>query len=69
MIAEKLVRLYLLMNIKRITRTSTLKTNMARKRIDETRNCFLEEIKHNNLMSENNKKVCWDLNYFKHFPI
>ena len=26
--------------------------------IDETRNYFLEETKHNDLMSENHKKVC-----------
>ena len=37
------------------------------KKIDETRNCLLEEIKHNDLISEKHKKVCRDLNYFEHF--
>ena len=32
------------------------------KHIDETRNYFLEEIKQNELMSRNHKKVCTPLN-------
>ena len=32
------------------------------KTIDETRNYFLEEIKQNELMSRNHKKVCTPLN-------
>ena len=44
-----------------ISYISTLKTNMTSfgfrlKKIDETRNYFLEEIKHNDLMSEKHKK-------------
>ena len=35
--------------------------------IDETRNYLLEEIKHNDLMSEKHKKVCRALNFFEHF--
>ena len=55
-----------------------LKTNMEKenisleyriKNIDETRNYLLEEIKHNDLMSEKRKKVCRVLNYFKDFLI
>ena len=33
-------------------------------KIDETKNYILEELKHNDLMSEKNKKVCKSLNYF-----
>ena len=39
------------------------------KKIDETRNCLLEVIKHNALMGEKHKKVCRALNYFEHFII
>ena len=37
--------------------------------IDETRNYFLEEIKQNELMSKNHKKVCTTLNYIENFLI
>ena len=37
------------------------------KNIDETRNCFLEEIKLNGLMSRKHKMVCKTLNYIEHF--
>ena len=36
---------------------------------DETGNCFLEEIKQNELMSRKHKKVCTTLNYIEHFII
>ena len=39
------------------------------RKIDETRNYFLEEIKHNDLMSEKYKKTCKYLNYVEHLPI
>ena len=39
------------------------------KNIDETRNYFLEEIKQNELMSRNHKKICTILNYIEHFLI
>ena len=39
------------------------------KKIDETRNYLLEEIKHNNLMNEMHKKTCKCLNYIKHLLI
>ena len=39
------------------------------KKINETRNYFLEEIKQNELMSRNHKKVCTTLNYIEHFLI
>ena len=39
------------------------------KNIDETSNCFLEEIKKNELMSKKDKKVCTTLNYIEHFLI
>ena len=43
--------------------------NLVLKKIDETRNQLLEEIKHNDLISEKHKKVCKDLNYFDHFLV
>ena len=39
------------------------------KHIDETRNYFLEEIKQNELMSKERKKVFTTLNYIEHFLI
>ena len=39
------------------------------KTIDETINYLLDEIKHNDLMSEKHKKVCRNLNYFEHFLV
>ena len=37
--------------------------------IDETRNYLLEEIKQDELMSREHKKVCTTLNYIKHYLI
>ena len=48
---------------KKISQEFRLKT------IDKKRNYFLEEIKQNDLMSKNNKKVCKTLNYIEHFLI
>ena len=39
------------------------------KKIDETRNYFLEEKVQNELMSRKHKKVCTTLNYIEHFLI
>ena len=39
------------------------------KKLDETRNYHLEEIKRNKLMSENDKMVCKYLSYVEHFLI
>ena len=39
------------------------------KKIDETRDYFLEEIKQNKLMSKKQKTVCTTLNYIEHFLI
>ena len=39
------------------------------RKIDETRNYLLDEIKHNDLMSEMYKKICKYLNYVENFPI
>ena len=39
------------------------------KKIDETRNYFLEDIVQNELMSRKHKKVCTTLNYIEHFFI
>ena len=39
------------------------------RKIDETRNYFLDEIKHNDLMSEKYKKTCKYLNYVEHLVI
>ena len=37
------------------------------KKIDETRNYFLEEKDKNELMNRKHKKVCTTLNYIEHF--
>ena len=39
------------------------------KNIDKTRNCFVEEIEQNELMSNKHKKVSATLNYIEHFLI
>ena len=39
--------------------------DFARKKIDETRNYPLEEIKHNDIMIEKYNKVYRDLNHFE----
>ena len=39
------------------------------KEIDKRRNCLLEEIKHNNLMSQKYKKTFKYLNYVEHWLI
>ena len=36
---------------------------------DKSRNYYLEEIKHNDLMSEEHIKVCRALDYFEHFRV
>ena len=51
-----------------------LRTNMSRlefrlRKIDETRNYLLVEIKHNDLMSERYKKTCEYLNFVEHLLI
>ena len=40
-----------------------------KKKIDETRNYFIEEIEQNELMSKKHKIVCTSLNYIEHFLI
>ena len=37
--------------------------------IDKTRNSLLDEIKHNDLMSEKYKKTCKCLNHFEHLVL
>ena len=37
--------------------------------MDETKNCLLEEIKRNDLMSEKHKEVCRALTYFNYFLV
>ena len=39
------------------------------KNVDETRNCFLEEMNQNELMSKSHEKVCTTLNSIEHFLI
>ena len=39
------------------------------RKIDETRDYLLEEIKHDDLISEKYKKTCKYLNYVEHLPI
>ena len=40
------------------------KQQQQQQKIDETRNYLLDEIRHNDLMSENHKKVCKTLNCY-----
>ena len=39
------------------------------KKIDETRNYFLEDIQQNEMMSRKHRMVCATLNYIEHFLI
>ena len=39
------------------------------RKVDETRNYFFDEVKHNDLMSEKYKKTCKYLNYVEHLLI
>ena len=48
-----------------LKRPSLIKVNT--KKINETRNYLLDEIKHNELISEKHIKVCMALFYFEHF--
>ena len=45
------------------------KPSIYTKKIDETRNHILEEIKHNELVSKKHKKTCGNLNYVEHLLI
>ena len=64
---KKMIKLYI----------SFLKINMVEKaslefrlrKIDETGNYLLDEIKHNDLMSEKYDKTCKNLNYVEHLLI
>ena len=46
-----------------------IKQEFKLKNIDETRDAFLKEIKHNELMNRKRKKVCTTLNCIEHFLI
>ena len=52
-------------------RTKTKKKMVSQgfklKNINKTRNCFVEEIEHNELMSNKHRKVCATLNYIASF--
>ena len=53
---------------------SILRINMSSlefrlRKIDEARNYILDEINHNDLMTEKYKKICKYLNYFEHLLI
>ena len=61
------------MAMKRVTKyyVSILKTNMSSlkfrlRKLDKKRNYLLDEINHNDLMSEKFKKTCKYLNYVEH---
>ena len=43
--------------------------NLDLKKIDETRNYFSEEIKHDEFVRKKHKKTCKSLNYIKHLLI
>ena len=46
-----------------------LSLEFRQKKIDEKRDCILEEIKHNDLMSEKHQKTCKYLNYVEHLLV
>ena len=54
---------YIIMSEESISQEFRLKS------IDQTRNCFIEEINQNELMSKKNKKVCRVLNYSEHLLV
>ena len=49
------------------TKKKTVRFEFRLRKIGESRNYLLAEIKYYMLMAENNKKVCWTLNYIKNF--
>ena len=47
----------------------SLEFRLKKNKIDETKNYLLEEINHNDSMSEKYQKTCKYLNYVEHLPI
>ena len=39
------------------------------RKIEKTKNCFVEEIQQNELMRKKHKKICTTLSYIEHFLI
>ena len=54
---------YIIMSEESISQEFRLKS------IDQTRNCFIEEINQNELMSKKHKKACRVLNYSEHLLV
>ena len=54
---------YIIMSEESISQEFRLKS------IDQTRNCFIEEINQNELMSKKHKKICRILNYSEHLLV
>ena len=54
---------YIIMSEESISQEFRLKS------IDQTRNCFIQEINQNELMSKKHKKVCRVLNYSEHLLV
>ena len=54
---------YIIMSEESISQEFRLKS------IDQTRNCFIEEINQNESMSKKHKKVCRVLNYSEHLLV
>ena len=61
---DKIIYKYLKINM---TEEASLEFRL--RKIDETRNYILEEIKHNDLKSEKYKKACKYLNFVEHLLI
>ena len=57
------------MCILKINNVEEVSLQFRLRKIDETRNYLLDEIKHNDLMSEKYKKTCKYLNYVEHLLI
>ena len=57
------------MTIYKIFRTICQVSSLDKKKIDETRDSFLEKIKYNDSISEKYKKTCTNLNYVEHLLV
>ena len=57
------------MTIYKIFRTICQVSSLDKKKIDETRDSFLEKIKYSDSISEKYQKTCTNLNYAEHLLV
>ena len=58
-----------IITLKKKTAKENISQEFRLKNIDEIRNCFIEEINQNKMMTKRNKKFCTNLSYIKHLFI